>query len=139
MSKAHSEEYNAISVLVDLQKQTHSCVKELSRDVKRNTALTVANGVKLETVIKESKDNNNRLDGVELWQAGHMGEAKGKEHRETRFTSRTTLICVIGGTLLTLLGLWFSFVQPALNANADLIQEVQKIEATINSHRDISN
>ena len=58
---------SALRVLISSQEQTHSCVKELSRDVKRNTALVVANGVRLNIVIEKTRENDDRLTGVELW------------------------------------------------------------------------
>ncbi|KKK70889.1 hypothetical protein LCGC14_2919410, partial [marine sediment metagenome] len=38
----------ALRILINVQQQTHSCVKSLTKDVSRNSALTIANGVKLD-------------------------------------------------------------------------------------------
>ncbi len=122
---------SALRVLISTQEQTHSCVKELSKDVKRNTALVVANGVRLDTVIKETRENDDRITDVELWKAGHSGEKIGKEERRSIFSSKTTLICTVVGTLLALLGMWFSLVQPALSMNAEVLSEFKALNGQL--------
>ncbi len=112
---------SALRVLISSQELTHSCVKELSRDVKRNTALVVANGIRLDTVIKETRENDERLTDVELWKAGQSGEKIGKKEERSIFSSKTTLICTVVGMLLALLGMWFTIVQPAINTNSEVL------------------
>ncbi len=122
---------SALRVLISSQEQTHSCVKELSKDVKRNTALVVANGVRLDTVIKETRENDDRLTDVELWRATHSGVKIGKEERRSIFSSKTTLICTVVGTLLALLGMWFTLVQPALSMNAEVLSEFKALNGQL--------
>ncbi len=119
------------NLLIELQKRTHSCVKNLDRDVKRNTALVVANGVKLDTAIDSNKKCDTRLTKIELWKATHTGEATGKVHKASRFNTKTTLICVVGVALLTLLGFWFTTVQPALNLSADMLSQFKAINGQL--------
>ncbi len=116
-----------ISILMELQKETHSCVKELQREVARNSAMTVTNGLKIGTVIENCRPCRAQVANIELWKAGHTGEAAGKSHRASRFNMKTTLMCVIGGTLLTLLGFWFTVVQPMINVNAEMLSEFKSI------------
>ncbi len=122
---------SALRILISSQEQTHSCVKELGKDVKRNTAFVVANGVKLETVIKDIEQNDVRLTNVELWSAKHVGEKTGREERRSIFSSKTTLICTIAGTLLALLGMWFTLVQPALSMNAEVLSNFKAINGQL--------
>ncbi len=122
---------SALRVLISTQEQTHSCVKELSKDVKRNTALVVANGVRLDTVIKETRENDDRITSVELWKATHSGEKIGKEERRSIFSSKTTLICTVVGTLLALLGMWLTLVQPALSMNAEVLSEFKALNGQL--------
>ncbi len=122
---------SALNVLISNQEQTHSCVKELGKDVKRNTALVVANGVRLNMVLDKSRENDTRLTDVELWKAGHSGEIIGKEKTRSRFSSKTTLICTIAGTLLALLGMWFTIVQPALNVSAEVLTQFKALNGQL--------
>ncbi len=122
---------SALRVLISLQEQTHSCVKELGKDVKRNTALVVANGVRLDTVINETRDNDVRLTDVELWRAKHSGVKIGKEERRSIFSSKTTLICTVVGTLLALLGMWYTLVQPALSVNAEVLTQFKALNGQL--------
>ena len=131
MSKEHLQADNAIIILLDMQKQTHSCVKELGKDVKRNTAFTVANGVKLDGVVEFEKVCDNRLKDVELWRAKHTGEAMGKTHKASRFNAKTTLVCVVAGVLLTLAGLWFTIVQPVLSINQEVLADFKAINGQL--------
>ncbi len=122
---------SALRVLISSQEQTHSCVKELSKDVKRNTAFVVANGIRLDTVISETRDNDERLTNVELWKEHHSGEKIGKEERRSMFSSKTTLICTVMGTLLALLGMWYTLVQPALSVNAEVLTQFKALNGQL--------
>ncbi len=117
--------------LIDLQRQTHSCVKALQRDVTKNTAKTVANGVKLDGVIKNCDPCRAKMANMEIWKAIHTGEATGKVHRASRFSTKTKLICMIGGTLLALLGFWFSTIQPAINASSESLAQFKAINGQL--------
>ncbi len=122
---------SALRILITNQEQTHSCVKDLSRDVQRNTALVVANGVRLDTVINETRENDVRLTDVELWKERHSGEKTGKEERRSIFSSKTTLICTVVGTLLVLLSMWFTLVQPALNVSAEVLSTFKALNGQL--------
>ncbi len=115
------------NILLELQKQTHSCVKSLQREVQRNSAMTVANGLKIGTVIENCKPCRKSVAEIELWKATHTGEATGKAHKASRFNTKTTLICVVGVALLTLLGFWFTTIQPAINVSAEMLSEFKAL------------
>ncbi len=116
-----------INILMELQKETHSCIKDLQREIMRNSAMTVANGLKIGTAIENCIPCREKMAEIDLWKAGHIGEAAGKVHKASRFNTKTTLICTIGVTLLTLLGFWFTIVQPALNVSAEILSEFKAI------------
>ncbi len=124
-------ENEEVKLIIELQKQTHSCVKTLQREVQRNSAMTVANGLKIGTVIENCKPCRAQVAEIELWKATHTGEATGKAHKASRFNTKTTLICVVGVALLTLLGFWFTTVQPAINLSADMLSEFKAINGQL--------
>ncbi len=124
-------EKDEVKLIIELQKQTHSCVKTLQKEVMRNSAMTVANGVKIGTVIANCRPCRQSVSDLELWKAGHIGEATGKAHKASRFNTKTTLICVVGVALLTLLGFWFTTVQPAINLSADMLSEFKAINGQL--------
>ncbi len=130
-------EKDEVKLIIELQKQTHSCVKSLQREVQRNSAMTVSNGLKNGTVIANCQPCRQSVSELELWKAGHTGEATGKAHKASRFDSKTTLICVIGVALLTLLGFWFTVIQPMINVNAEMLSEFKSINGQ-HSELDIS-
>ncbi len=120
-----------IKIFIELQKETHSCVKTLQREVMRNSAMTVANGLKIETVLEGCKPCKAKVADIELWKATHTGEAAGKVHRASRFTTKTRVICTVVGVLLALLGFWFTTVQPALNLSANVLAEFKAINGQL--------
>ncbi len=68
-------ENEEVKLIIELQKQTHSCVKTLQKEVMRNSAMTVANGLKIGTVLENCKPCRAQLAEIELWKATHTGEA----------------------------------------------------------------
>ncbi len=124
-----------IKIFIELQKETHSCVKTLQREVARNSAMTVANGLKIETVIENCKPCKAKVADIEIWKALHTGEAAGKVHRALRFTAKTRVMCTVVGILLALLGFWFSVVQPALNVSAEALSEFKAINGQLSELR----
>ncbi len=93
--------------------------------------MTVTNGIKIETVIENCKPCRAQVANIEIWKATHTGEAAGKVHRASRFTTKTTVICAVGGILLALLGFWFSVVQPALDVSAEMLSEFKTINGQL--------
>ncbi len=125
----NGEEINsALRILINTQQQTHGCVKDLGKDVKRNTALVVANGVKLDTAIEYNKECDKRLTGVEIWKAEHEGEEKGEEKRASKFNSKTTLLCIVGGFILSIIVFWFTTIRPSIDINTGLVFEIKSIK-----------
>ncbi len=76
-----NKKYNGtVGILIELQKQTHACVKELQRDVTRNTAKTVSNGVKLDSIAANFKPYKAKVDDLEIWKCKihlHYFELRG--------------------------------------------------------------
>ncbi len=126
------KKYNGtVGIIIEMQKETHSCIKQLQRDVTRNTAKTVANGVKLDGVIAGCKPCKVSMANMEIWKATHMGEAAGKVHKASRFNTKTRVICAIAGILLALLGFWFKIVQPAIDVNAEVLTNFKAINGQL--------
>ncbi len=130
-NEKRSQANSALRILIDSQKQTHSCVKSLTKEVMRNSAMTVANGVRIQTVIANCKPCKEKVAEMELWKAKHTGEASGKIHKTSKFFSNTRLICMVGGSLLALLGFWFTVVQPALDVSAEVLAQFKAINGSL--------
>ncbi len=120
---------SSVSILIDLNRQTHSCVKAFQRDLSRNTAMTVANGVMINEVKKNCTPCRAQVKELELWRAGHEGEATGCERKKRWYETKTTLICTIIITLLTLFGGWFTYVRPILGMKNSMTTSLEKFEA----------
>jgi len=118
----------ALRILINVQEQTHACVKSLTRDVSRNSALTIANGVKLDTAIKYNEECDKRLTGVELWKAGHVGEGKGRDKLSSSIGTKITLYSVIGTLIIAALAFYFTSVKPTMDKAVGVYEKVSVIE-----------
>ncbi len=70
-------------------------VKVLQGDMTRNSALTVANGVKIDGVLIFNKKCEGRMTKLELWRERHVGQGEGKEKLSTSIGAKITLYSVI--------------------------------------------
>ena len=115
----------ALRILINVQQQTHTCVKNLTKDVSRNSALTIANGVKLDTAIEYNKECDKRLKTVELWRASHTGEGAGKAKLHDKINVKITLLCTIGAFVIAGLAFYYTSVKPILDKNVVIVQKFQ--------------
>jgi hypothetical protein len=123
-----SQSNTAMRILINVQEQTHACVKSLTRDVSRNSALTISNGVKLDTSIKYNEECDKRLKTVELWKAGHEGEGKGRDKVTTSIGKKITLYSVIGTFIIAALALYFTEIKPKLDLSLGVYNKLTVIE-----------
>lgn len=112
-------------IIIGLVEQIRDDVTDLSKSVARNNAKVLLNGVKLDNVLSYNAKCEKRLSKIEDWKAGHSGYAAGVSRGSSLFGSRVTLICTVGGFLLTLAGLWYVIVSPAINASASAINVIE--------------
>ncbi len=121
-------------LIISLQKQTRKDITDLAKSVSRTNSRVAANGVKMDSVIKYNIRCDGRLGDIEEWKASHSGYAAGKEKKAGVFNAKTTLICTIGGVIIAFAGLWFSYVQPALEVSASVLD---KVEATDSKYQEV--
>ncbi len=119
---------SAMRILINVQQQTHSCVKSLTKDVTRNSALTVANGVKLDTSIKYNIECDKRLKTVELWRAKHEGQGEGRDKMSSRIGTKITLGCTIGVFVIATLAFYFTSVKPTMDKAVSVYEKVIAID-----------
>ena len=117
----------ALRILINVQQQTHTCVKSLTKDVSRNSALTIANGVKLDTAIEYNKECDKRLKTVELWRASHTGEGAGKSKLHDKINVKITLLCTIGAFVIAGFAFYYTSIKPTLDKNMAIVQKFQEL------------
>ncbi len=117
----------AMRILINVQEQTHTCVKKLGDDLSRNSAKTVANGVKLDTAISYNEKCDKRLTKVELWKAKHTGEGVGKAKLHDRINVKITLLCTIGMFIIAGLAFYYTSIKPTLDKNTAIVQKYQEL------------
>ena len=120
----------ALRILIDLNKQTHKCVKSLEGDLSRNSAKTVSNGVKIDGVLEFNIKCDKRMTTLELWKAGHVGEGKGRDKLSTSIGTKITLYCVIGTLVIAGLAFYYTSVKPTLEMSIGAYNKIVAIEKT---------
>ncbi len=123
-------------LIISLQKQTRKDITSLAKSVSRTNSRVAANGVKLDSVIEYNKKCDGRLGDIEEWKAGHAGFAAGRDKKVGVFNAKTTLICTVCGVIIAFAGLWFSYVQPALEVSASVLE---KVETTDLKYQELMN
>ncbi len=119
---------SAMRILIDVQKQTHTQVVGLSKSVSRNNSLIVGNGVKLDNSIAYNKKCDIRLTSVELWKAGHVGEAVGKKSVFDRTGAKITLYCIVGTLIIAAAAFYLAELKPTLDKSMGIYNKISIIE-----------
>lgn len=123
-----SQVNGAMRILINIQEQTHTCVKDLGKDVRQNTSLVIANGVKLDAAIEYNKECDKRLTGVELWKAGHTGEGVGKKKFSNSVGGKITLVCTIGAFIFAAIAFYYTSIKPTLERSIGAYDKIAAIE-----------